>query len=170
MLTSNIAKLQELFAEIRQVSAVSAPTLATDAPVSQSQPAVTATGSHSHSQSTHDTGLWHSHDSLVTAAAIATTNRDEVGVSLSSCLNDDVKTYLRDPPIGRHGCSLTWWKDNKKHLPCLAKVARSLLAIPATSVNSERLNSTSGNIVSVKRSSLLSEHVEELTFLNKNLL
>ena len=88
--------------------------------------------------------------------------------------SNSTRTYFeqtRTVRVSNLGSKLNFrYKARAKHLPCLAKVARSLLAIPATSVNSERLNSTSGNIVSVKRSSLLSEHVEELTFLNKNLL
>ncbi len=87
----------------------------------------------------------------------------------STSLEDEVKGFLKEPPIGRYGNSLKWWQDNKFRFPRLALLARSLLGIPATSVNSERLNSTSGKIVSVKRCSLPSEHVEEITFLHKNL-
>jgi hypothetical protein len=93
----------------------------------------------------------------------------DANASSASALDDDVKAYLKEMAIGRNGCPLTWWRQNKSRFPCLAKLAQSLLAIPATSVNSERLNSTSGNIVSIKRCSLLSEHVAELTFLHKNL-
>ena len=103
------------------------------------------------------------------AATATNDNVADADVSSTSALDDDVKTYLKDMAIGRNGCPLTWWGQNKSRFSCLAKLAQSLLAIPATSVNSERLNSTSGNIVSIKRCSLLSEHVEELTFLHKNL-
>ena len=34
---------------------------------------------------------------------------------------------------------LTWWKNNEKRFPKQAKVAKSLLNIPATSTPSERI-------------------------------
>ena len=103
------------------------------------------------------------------AATATNDNVADADVSSTSALDDDDVTYLKDMAIGHNGCPLTWWRQNKSRFSCLAKLAQSLLAIPATSVNSERLNSTSGNIVSIKHCSLLSVHVEELTFLHKNL-
>jgi hypothetical protein len=64
---------------------------------------------------------------------------------------------------------LDWWKFNHHHLPKLLRIARALLAIPATSVNLERLKSTSGNIVTRRRCNLLSEHLAELTFIHESL-
>ena len=48
-------------------------------------------------------------------------------------------------------------------------MARKYLCITATSVPSEQLFSTAGNIVSDKRSALLPENVEKLLFLHSNL-
>jgi hypothetical protein len=50
----------------------------------------------------------------------------------------------------------------------VAKVARQILCIPATSTPSERVFSTAGNIVNVKRSMLKPEHLDELVFLAHN--
>jgi hypothetical protein len=53
--------------------------------------------------------------------------------------------------------------------PTLKDLAFKFLAIPATSVPSERLFSSAGDIISAKRSSLGSELARELIFLNGNL-
>ena len=103
------------------------------------------------------------------AATATNDNVADADVSSTNVLYDNVKAYLKDMAIGGNGSPLTWWRRNKSRFSCLAKLAHSLLAILATSVNSERLNSKSGNIVSIKRCSLLSQHVEELAFLHKSL-
>ena len=127
---------------------------------SSSSAANECTVSTSKSQST----LWDNHDDMMSQATdnIPSLQSDE-------SFDDELKYYLKDTPIGRGNCPLMFWRQNKQRLPLLAKLARSLLSIPATSVNSERLNSTSGNVVSIKRNNLLSEHVLELTFLHENL-
>jgi hypothetical protein len=84
-------------------------------------------------------------------------------------VQEEVRMYMIESPIGRNANALEWWKVNHHRLPNLSRIARALLAIPATSVNSERLNSTSGNIVTRRRCNLLSEHVAELTFIHENM-
>lgn len=65
---------------------------------------------------------------------------------------------------------LEWWKTYQSQLPHIASLARKYLSIPSTSVPSERAFSCTGNIVNVKRSCLLPENVNKLTFLAHNLL
>ncbi len=161
-LASNTAKLRELLAEIT-AAAVPHPAPAAVAAEQQETDMVQVQAGHGHGQQDQGTSLWDSLDTLTTAASSRYVADDSISI------DDELKSYLKEPPTGRDGNSLKWWKANKFRFPLLAKLARSLLAIPATSVNSERLNSTSGNIVTTKRCSLLSEHVEEMTFLNKNL-
>lgn len=64
---------------------------------------------------------------------------------------------------------LQWWKQNQLLFPRLAKLARAVLAVPASSVPSERVFSLAGNIVSKKRSRLNPELVNRLIFLNMNM-
>ncbi len=106
--------------------------------------------------------LWFDYDDLVT------TNQGQQNADDSESFQDEIKMYLAEP-ARKEVCPLTWWKSAQVRLPKLSRIARALLAIPATSVNSERLNSTSGNIVTTKRCNLLSEHVAELTFIHENL-
>ena len=62
-----------------------------------------------------------------------------------------------------------WWKDNSSKYPILSKLCRKYLSIQATSVSAERAFSSIGNIITSKRSCLLPESVEMLTFLAANL-
>ncbi|KAJ8872712.1 hypothetical protein PR048_026326 [Dryococelus australis] len=61
------------------------------------------------------------------------------------------------------------WQNNKINFPLLAPIAQHYLGIPATQVSSERLFSSAGNTVSIRRENLLAEHVEELVFLHGRL-
>ena len=65
---------------------------------------------------------------------------------------------------------LEWWKANQREYPLLAKLAMLYLCVPGTSVPSERVFSTAGDIVTAQRSRLTSEHVDQLLFLQKNLV
>jgi len=64
---------------------------------------------------------------------------------------------------------IKWWKTYCAQLPLLSSMAQKYLCIPATSMPSERAFSVAGNIVTSKRSCLLPENTEMLTFLAYNL-
>jgi hypothetical protein len=65
---------------------------------------------------------------------------------------------------------LEWWKCyGESRYPLTAGLAKILLAIPATSVPSERLFSTAGNLINAKRGCLSSDNVDTILFLNKNM-
>jgi len=77
--------------------------------------------------------------------------------------------YLREPQLNHNVSNpLIWWKNNELKYPNLALLAKKYLCAPATSVTSERCFSTAGNIVTSKRSCLLPENVNLLTFLKRN--
>jgi hypothetical protein len=92
-----------------------------------------------------------------------------VVLSAATLLQNEFLVYdnISDEPVDSD--PLIWWKANEGRFPQMAKLAKRYLCIPATSVASERVFSTSGNIVNAKRSKLTPEHVDMLTFLAKNL-
>ena len=63
---------------------------------------------------------------------------------------------------------LSWWKQHENVLPLLAKIAKRVLAIPASSAKSERVFSTGGNMVTAKRNRLAPKKVEALVLIKEN--
>ena len=88
--------------------------------------------------------------------------------SENTSIEDELHRYLSEKVAPRNSNPLEWWKQNNFRFPVLAKVARSILCIPATSTLSERLFSTAGLTVTKLRSCLKPENVDALVFLNKN--
>lgn len=82
---------------------------------------------------------------------------------------DEIKYFIREPPLHPDSSALEWWRRNHDRFPRLAELARKFMCVPATSVPSERVFSTSGSIVNKQRCSLKPENVDMLVFLNKNL-
>ncbi len=62
-----------------------------------------------------------------------------------------------------------WWHKHKDIYPNLHKIAIRYLIVPATSAESERVFSTAGYILSLKRAKLSGIHANMLIFLNKNM-
>ena len=83
--------------------------------------------------------------------------------------SEELDTYLQLPNEDIDLSPLAWWKSNDKKFSCLSKIARKYLYICATSVASERLFSTGGDIVTLSRSCLKPQRVDQLVFLAKNL-
>ena len=84
------------------------------------------------------------------------------GVTLQRVLPQADGTYIITNP-------LHWWRDNEDRFPNLAKMARSVLAIPATQAPSERLFSVAGLTIANDRASLLPEMAEDLIYLHEGL-
>jgi hypothetical protein len=84
--------------------------------------------------------------------------------------NFELETYLKLPQLS---CNqeinlLDWWNSKSVAFPYLAKLAKIYLCIPATSVPSERLFSTAGNVITDKRNRLHPNTISNLLFLNQN--
>ena len=60
---------------------------------------------------------------------------------------------------------LLWWKVHAPELPQLARLARRVLCIPATSAPSERIFSVAGQIATQRRNRLTSDTVAMLLYL-----
>jgi hypothetical protein len=63
---------------------------------------------------------------------------------------------------------LPWWRENEKVFPNVAKVARRLLCVPASSAASERSFSVAGLTVSQRRAALDPETVHNILFIHSN--
>nr|XP_055027769.1 zinc finger BED domain-containing protein 4-like [Misgurnus anguillicaudatus] len=81
---------------------------------------------------------------------------------------DEIQDFFQMPDIPTLGNPLEWWACNGHQFPRLSKLAKSCLAVPATSTPSERIFSLAGNTVTRQRSSLHPSHVDALVFLNAN--
>lgn len=64
---------------------------------------------------------------------------------------------------------LLWWRANREQYPILAKVARYILAIPASSAESERVFSASSNTITQKRTQLLPSNLNGLLIIKSNI-
>ena len=87
-------------------------------------------------------------------------------------VEDEIKKYIKfgfpDLKQKKIVDPLAWWSDKQHEYPNLYYVAKKYLAIPATSVPSERIFSLAGFIVRKNRTNLLPDHVNQNIFLAKN--
>ena len=82
----------------------------------------------------------------------------------------ELLAYGREPLLPADADPLLWWKaTGHARYPYVAQVAKKYLTVPGTSVRSERVFSTAGNIVNKKRAALAAEQVDRLVFLANNL-
>ncbi|KAM3874432.1 E3 SUMO-protein ligase ZBED1-like [Diretmus argenteus] len=84
-------------------------------------------------------------------------------------IKEEVTSYRAASGIPVDGDPLAWWKSNECKYPHVAMMARRYLAVSATSVPSERVFSTAGDIVTAMRSTLSPDNVDILIFLKNNL-
>ena len=87
-----------------------------------------------------------------TSKLIHNNQRNEIG-TLSE-LQQELKRYEACTNPGRDADVLSFWRLYQADLPNLARIAKIVLAIPASSSKSERVFSTGGLVVSSKRFNL----------------
>lgn len=84
-------------------------------------------------------------------------------------IEEEVSSYKAAGGLNVDADPFRWWKEHQVTFPYISKVAQRYLCVPGTSVASERVFSTAGDIVSASRSRLDPDHVDTLIFLQKNL-
>lgn len=94
--------------------------------------------------------------------------QDTPDESREQTINTQITRYFSIKCIPRSECTADWWRKHEEELNLLVPVVKRYLPIPASSIASERLFSTAGNIVSARRRSLLTKHVSQLVFLHEN--
>lgn len=82
---------------------------------------------------------------------------------------DELSVYLKLPPCPVDQGILAFWKEKQYSLPKTTKLARKVLAIPATSTSSERVFSQSGAMLTERRARLGPNVLEKLVFLKYNM-
>lgn len=94
--------------------------------------------------------------------AASESDSEEEDDSVEKC----VSRYKSEPTLSEDDCPLQWWSNHAGSHSRLACIAKKYLTTPATSVPCERLFSLAGHIVSKKRVSLSSRHVNQLVCLS----
>lgn len=100
---------------------------------------------------------------------IASRQRQVVPQSERESIEMELNSYLQAVEVDGETNPLEWWRQHEANFPRVASLAKKYLCIPATSAPSERAFSTSGNIVTCRRSALKPERVDQLVFLAHNL-
>ena len=94
-----------------------------------------------------------------------------VGSSANGILKMEAEMdqFLGSPSIDFKADVNEYWRTHQREFPSLAKLARKFLALPSSSVYSERTFSELGNICGGLRSSLTPDKSEMLLFLHHNI-
>lgn len=83
-------------------------------------------------------------------------------------IKEQITRYRREK-VELNDSPLDWWRANGSKYFALTTVAGKYMCVSGTSVPSERLFSTAGNLLNCKRSCLSSDNVDMILFLNKNM-
>jgi len=71
-------------------------------------------------------------------------------------------------PMDVDGDILAFYRAHEANIPDLARFARSILCIPASSASSERLFSVAGKVISDQRTNISASRAQELIYINQN--
>lgn len=89
-------------------------------------------------------------------------------LTVRESVDKELKDYENEVSVELDTDPLEWWKAHQLQYPIMAKLAAQWLVVQGTSTSSERVFSTAGLTITDRRSSLQSELVNKLIFLNKN--
>jgi len=109
------------------------------------------------------TDLWDAHDSLAPATESIEGSTGRVVPGYEQQLD----AYLQQSRVPRTTDIYSYWHNSQ--YPLLEMAARKYLSAPPTSVASEQLFSSAGQIYADRRSNLLGENAEQLLFLAYNI-
>ena len=86
----------------------------------------------------------------------------------AATLASEWQVYIKVPGCDRKGDPLAWWALNERSFPLLSRVARQLLAVPASSGSSERVFWRLGRVCAEDRVRMKAETADILTFIGFN--
>jgi len=111
--------------------------------------------------------IWNGHDEAVSVSNSKITAK---GPSREANRIIMTEEYNILPMLPRESDPLTFWREKQEegHFLPMVKVVIKFLCIPATSVPSEQLFSSAGELISESRNRLHPDNVDMILFLNKN--
>ncbi|KAK3912232.1 E3 SUMO-protein ligase ZBED1, partial [Frankliniella fusca] len=89
---------------------------------------------------------------------------NQSSISTEERFHQEIAKYEMLPAEDLEVCPFKWWKTHQAAFPLLSKLAKKYLSIPATSLPSERLFSTAGDVLTDTRNCLSGENAEMLIF------
>ena len=85
-------------------------------------------------------------------------------------VQDEVDRYIKhNASLPNDGDILHFWKYNENLFPSLARLARNILCVPASSVSCESAFSVTGRTLENRRTCLSTLSVNAIMFLNSNM-
>jgi hypothetical protein len=90
-------------------------------------------------------------------------------LSINDVIINELSIYLTLKGfVTEHSCPIQFYKLNVHQLPNMARISKMLFCLTASSVTSECVFSTAGELISKKRTRLRPALAEELLMLSKN--
>nr|XP_033782003.1 zinc finger BED domain-containing protein 4-like [Geotrypetes seraphini] len=117
----------------------------------------------------HKRSFWERvEDTNVVAVKVGLPSMSDYYGEISLRCSTELAFYKREEPLETGSDVFTYWHERQEILPLLNRLAQKFLCSPATSVPSERIFSTAGQIIAARWSCLEPAKADKLIFLNKN--
>ena len=117
-----------------------------------------------------DESQWSAVDKYLEESSILAIDDPAPAAPEDKSIKLQIDLYLNKLP--RHklgdGDVLAYWKSQEDIVPDLARFARSILCIPASSASSERLFSLAGRTITTQRTGISSARAEQLIYVHQN--
>uniref|UniRef100_A0A9J7YGF4 Zinc finger BED-type containing 4-like 2 n=1 Tax=Cyprinus carpio carpio TaxID=630221 RepID=A0A9J7YGF4_CYPCA len=83
-------------------------------------------------------------------------------------IHQQLENYIAEPLCRRSLSPLQWWRNKEHRFPAVARLARKYLSIPATAVSADRTFAPKESLVTQRRATLGSKHLDHILFLHQN--
>jgi len=115
---------------------------------------------------TNNDDFWGCFDSKI----VKPNKKSKTSDYFKDCVDLEMRKYLSLPRLDRQSCPIKWWKNTgSKNFPQLFECAKKYLCMLATSVPSERVFSSAGQVINKKRARLGRQTANMLITLHTNL-
>lgn len=84
-------------------------------------------------------------------------------------VNLEIIQYQKEKPLSLTGNPLEWWKKHEIYYAILSHLAKLYFGISATSVPSERVFSSAGDLITAQRATLKPEYIDMTVSLQKKI-